>query len=175
MVTTPFRCDLSPFSACDFARNGGQVKGRQSKTNEVVNPLPKSCHSYASLPLGRGGLSASLFSLFLEEIYPMNRISEVDRSNLATPQSVAGPEDKSRSFNDEVHPRGPHLKFYWERLFPTIDDAEDVVQESYSRISAVRVEKEINWAQASHFAVTRPSVSLALHLSCQCKPRPSFR
>ena len=85
----------------------------------------------------------------------MNRMSEMQRTELSAPPCVVDPGDHSRWFNEEVHPHGAHLKSYLERFFPSIRDADDVVQESYLRIWKARAGKEIKSARAFLFSIAR--------------------
>jgi RNA polymerase sigma factor (sigma-70 family) len=88
----------------------------------------------------------------------MNRTSPVSSSaNTASHcASCAGPSaDRSRWFNDEVHPHSAQLKSYIQKVFPSVHDVDDVIQESYLRIWKASAVKEIRFAKAFLFTVAR--------------------
>jgi RNA polymerase sigma-70 factor (ECF subfamily) len=60
-----------------------------------------------------------------------------------------------RWFNDEVHPHNVQLKSYLRKVFPSVRDLDDVLQESYLRIWKTSAVKEIKHAKAFLFMVAR--------------------
>lgn len=61
----------------------------------------------------------------------------------------------SNWFAEEVQPHGPQLKAYLRGAFPSVRDADDVVQESYLRVWKARAAQPIHSAKAFLFKVAR--------------------
>jgi len=71
------------------------------------------------------------------------------------------PHDASRArwFEEQVQPQGAQLKSYLRGSFPSIEDVDDIVQESYLRIWKARAAQPIESARAFLFRVARNSES----------------
>lgn len=63
--------------------------------------------------------------------------------------------DRSRWFADEVHVHDGQLKAYLRGSFPSVNDVEDVVQESYLRLWKTRATHPIECAKGFLFQVAR--------------------
>jgi RNA polymerase sigma-70 factor (ECF subfamily) len=63
--------------------------------------------------------------------------------------------DQSKWFTDEVRPYDAQLKAYLRGAFPSVQDVDDVVQESYLRLWHVRAAGPIRSARAFLFTVAR--------------------
>jgi RNA polymerase sigma-70 factor (ECF subfamily) len=69
-----------------------------------------------------------------------------------TPQPSQAPE---RWFADQVHRYDGTLKGYLRGAFPTVQDVDDIVQESYLRIWRIRATENIRSAKGLLFAIAR--------------------
>lgn len=67
----------------------------------------------------------------------------------------AAPNQASRWFSEEVQPHASALKGYIRRAFPTLHDADDVVQESYLRILRQRATEPIRSTRAFLFTTAQ--------------------
>jgi len=76
---------------------------------------------------------------------------------LAAPPAPAVPAapEESRWFSDEVKPLERSLRSYLRGAYPTIQDVDDLVQESYLRMLKARAIKPIQSARAFLFCVAR--------------------
>lgn len=80
------------------------------------------------------------------------------------------PDSKqARWFSEEVHLHEAQLRAYLRGAFPTVQDVDDVVQESYLRIWRARSIRPIQSAKAFLFAVAR---RLALDLVRRARRAP---
>lgn len=61
----------------------------------------------------------------------------------------------SKWFHDEVAPHEPMLRAYLHKLFPSLGDIDDVVQEAHLRLLKAREKGRIESAKAYLFAVAR--------------------
>jgi RNA polymerase sigma-70 factor (ECF subfamily) len=64
-------------------------------------------------------------------------------------------ETQTRWFAEEVHPHASSLKAYLRRAFPTVQDVEDVVQESYLRVWKRQAAKPIESVKSFLFTVAK--------------------
>jgi RNA polymerase sigma factor (sigma-70 family) len=71
------------------------------------------------------------------------------------PPCIADPADRSRWFHEEVQAHESALRAYLRRQFPTLTDADDVVQESYLRLWRAPDHDKIASAKAYLFAIAR--------------------
>ncbi len=71
----------------------------------------------------------------------------------AVPVSPGDPQDAW--FAKEVQPHGASLRSYVRRAFPTVNDVDDVVQESFLRIWKARLAQPIHSSKAFLFKVAR--------------------
>ena len=78
-------------------------------------------------------------------------------SEAVAPESpcLDGSKDRLRWFYEEVHPHRVQLRSYLRKMFPSVHDVDDVVQESYLRIWKAGTVKEIRHAKAFLFMVAR--------------------
>ncbi|HVU33444.1 MAG TPA: RNA polymerase sigma factor [Opitutaceae bacterium] len=81
----------------------------------------------------------------------------------------APPAEHFEWFSHEVHAHDSTLKAYLRGAFPSIDDIEDVVQESYIRVWKIRALAPIRSAKALLFTVAR-HVALDLVRRHRCSP-----
>ena len=65
------------------------------------------------------------------------------------------PDQHGAWFAKEVQPHGPSLRSYVRRSFPTVNDVDDVVQESFLRIWKARLAQPIHSSKAFLFKVAR--------------------
>lgn len=63
--------------------------------------------------------------------------------------------DQARWFAEEVHPHAAQLRAYLRSSFPSVRDADDVVQESFLRVWRARAAQPIRSAKAFLFQVAR--------------------
>lgn len=82
---------------------------------------------------------------------------------MSTPIASDSPPgaDQSRWFTEEVHAHDAPLKAYLRGAFPSVQDVDDVVQESYLRIWKAKAIRPIGYAKGFLFAVAR-NVALEL-------------
>ena len=69
--------------------------------------------------------------------------------------STAVEKTAERWFAEEVQPLEPSLRAYLRRAFPTLDDADDVMQESFIRLWRAQVAGNVRSAKAFLFTVAR--------------------
>lgn len=74
-----------------------------------------------------------------------------------------------RWFADEVHAHDSTLKAYLRGAFPSVDDIDDVVQESYVRIWKLRATEPIRSAKALLFTIAR-RLALDIVRRKRCSP-----
>lgn len=58
-------------------------------------------------------------------------------------------------FNENVQPFDGHLRAYLKGKFPTLDDVDDIIQESYARLLEARNSGEIQNPKALLFTISR--------------------
>ena len=71
------------------------------------------------------------------------------------PPDLPTTADHDRWFAEEVQPHDSQLKAYLRGAFPSVRDADDIVQESYLRIWRIRATQPIRSAKAFLFSVAR--------------------
>lgn len=71
----------------------------------------------------------------------------------APPCVVTSPSDESSWFKAQVHPHQDQLRSYLRKQFPTVQDVDDVVQESYLRLLKVRNSTRIQSVKAFLFGI----------------------
>lgn len=79
----------------------------------------------------------------------------VDFEPAAEDNARAIPQDSPHWFHEEVFGYDAQLKSHLRRIFPTVRDIEDVVQESYARIWKARAAQPIRSARAFLFKIAR--------------------
>jgi RNA polymerase sigma factor (sigma-70 family) len=72
-----------------------------------------------------------------------------------SPPCIDGPKDRLRWFHEEVHPHRIQLRSYLRKVFPSVHDVDDVLQESFLRVWKASAIKEIRYAKAFLFVVAR--------------------
>lgn len=73
----------------------------------------------------------------------------------SAPPCALPPPEQHRWFKEEVHPHDAHLKSWLRGRFPSVRDAEDVVQDSYLRIWKARASRPIADAKSFLFTIAR--------------------
>lgn len=69
---------------------------------------------------------------------------------------MSRPESEhTRWFAEEVHPHEPSLRSYLRRMFPSLPDIDDLVQESYARLIRAKQAGRVGYAKAFLFATAR--------------------
>jgi RNA polymerase sigma-70 factor (ECF subfamily) len=63
--------------------------------------------------------------------------------------------DQAQWFAEELHPYEPTLRAYLEQRFPTLQDVDDVVQESYLQLLRRRMQGRLGSARGFMFVVAR--------------------
>jgi RNA polymerase sigma-70 factor (ECF subfamily) len=63
--------------------------------------------------------------------------------------------NRSRWFNEQVHPHDSHLKAYLKGSFPAVRDVDDIVQESYLRVWRRHAARPIESVKGFLFQVAR--------------------
>lgn len=63
--------------------------------------------------------------------------------------------EEARWFAEEVQPHEPKLRSYLRRRFPTLDDVDDIVQETYARLFRERQAGKVFEARSYLFPVAR--------------------
>lgn len=105
------------------------------------------------LPLGNLQLvEVQPFGLPPLSLYPSDSSSEA-----ISPESphLDDSKDRLRWFYEEVHPHRVQLRSYLRKMFPSVHDVDDVVQESYLRIWKAATLKDIRHAKAFLFMIAR--------------------
>ena len=74
---------------------------------------------------------------------------------VTSPPSTAAEKTAERWFAEEVQPLEPSLRAYVRRAFPTLDDADDVMQESFIRLWRAQAAGNVRSAKAFLFTVAR--------------------
>jgi RNA polymerase sigma factor (sigma-70 family) len=69
--------------------------------------------------------------------------------------SASAPTDQSQWFKSEVHAHDGQLKSYLRGKFPSVQDVDDVVQESYLKVWKARMQNPIQSAKSFLFQVAR--------------------
>lgn len=69
---------------------------------------------------------------------------------MSTPKS-----DTARWFTEEVQPHESSLRSYLHRVFPSLPDIDDLVQESYARLIRARKAGRVSYAKAFLFTTAR--------------------
>lgn len=65
------------------------------------------------------------------------------------------PSEQARWFAEEVQPHEPALRAYLFSRFPTLDDPDDLVQETYAKLLRARAEGNLRHAKAFLFTAAR--------------------
>lgn len=63
--------------------------------------------------------------------------------------------DTARWFSEEVQPHESSLRSYLHRVFPSLPDIDDLVQESYARLIRAREAGRVSYAKAFLFTTAR--------------------
>jgi len=71
------------------------------------------------------------------------------------PKEQISDAEQTRWFAEEVHPHSGHLRAYIRSVFPSLQDVDDVVQESYLRIWKARLTRPIHSSKAFLFQIAR--------------------
>lgn len=69
---------------------------------------------------------------------------------MSTPKS-----ETARWFSEEVQPHESSLRSYLRRVFPSLPDVDDLVQESYARLIRAREAGRVSYAKAFLFTTAR--------------------
>jgi RNA polymerase sigma factor (sigma-70 family) len=89
-----------------------------------------------------------LDSLRLEEDMSAVSISPSEQTRVAA-------LSQAKWFADEVQPHEASLRSYLRRLFPSLPDVDDLVQESYARLIRARTKGRVSYAKAFLFTTAR--------------------